>query len=367
MSEADKPTLPDYAGPCVCNIVPSLLDPTGARPGWFPDIDPSVSQFVLLVLDGLGWEQLRDHPEDAPTLSAMSGRSILTVAPSTTATALTSIASGLAPSQHGILGYRIDVAGDVLNILRWSANGSDARRTVPPEDFQATPPFLGTRPPVVTRAEFERSGFTKAHLRNVRFHGYRVLSTLRTEVAQLVDDGEPFVYAYYDGLDKVGHEFGLGQHYQAELRELDRLVADIIERLPASARLVVTADHGQVHVGNHVITVAPELVALSTHRSGEGRFRWFHTKPGAEAELAAGLAESYGTDAWVVTREQTVDEEWFGPSMSAEFANRLGDVALASRTTAAFDDPDDSGPFKLVGRHGSVTETEMAVPLLISS
>jgi hypothetical protein len=42
----------------------------------------------------------------------------------------------------------------------------------------------------------------------------------------------------------------------------------------------------------------------------------------------------------------------------------LGDVALVARTNVAFNDPQDVGPYVLVGRHGSLTPAEMLVPLL---
>jgi hypothetical protein len=39
-------------------------------------------------------------------------------------------------------------------------------------------------------------------------------------------------------------------------------------------------------------------------------------------------------------------------------------VALVARDDISFHDPDDTGPYVLVGRHGSLTEAEMLVPLL---
>ena len=112
---AEHPVLPDYEGDCVCNVVPALL--RGTSPPWMPPAACGARQTVLLVLDGLGWDQLRAHAALAPTLSAMEGHAIRTVAPSTTATALTSIATGLTPAEHGVLGYRMYLHGDVLN--RW--------------------------------------------------------------------------------------------------------------------------------------------------------------------------------------------------------------------------------------------------------
>ena len=64
------------------------------------------------------------------------------------------------------------------------------------------------------------------------------------------------------------------------------------------------------------------------------------------------------------TREQAIDEGWYGPKVTDAAAGRLGDVLLAAKGTVAFFDPKDTGPYVLVGRHGSLTPDEMLVPLL---
>ena len=115
---------------------------------------------------------------------------------------------------------------------------------LPPIDFQPVEPFLGARPPVVTRAEFQLSGFTQAHLRNGEFCGWWSPATLVTEIADQVKSEAPLVYAYYDGLDKVAHVHGMQRHYLDELKFVDALVERIIEELPEGATLLVTADHG---------------------------------------------------------------------------------------------------------------------------
>ena len=188
------------------------------------------------MLDGLGWDQLQERRAVAPTLAAMQGDAILTVAPSTTATAMTSITTGLTPGEHGVIGYRVAVDGEVLNVLRWGVGGRDAKASIPPDKFQPVDAFLGHRPAIVTRADFRTSGFTLAHLDGVRFNGYRVTSTLMAESARLLRAGEPFVYAYYEGIDKVAHEYGLGDHYDAELAYVDRLVGDLISCAAARRR-----------------------------------------------------------------------------------------------------------------------------------
>lgn len=363
----DIPVLPDYNGACLSNVVPALLQRDMPPPSWFPETIGEARQIVLLTIDGLGALQLASRTACAPTMASMPGGAITTVAPSTTAAALTSLVLGCPPGAHGIVGYRMSIDGDVLNVLRWQVADRDVRTRIVPRELQTKPAFGGRRPPVVTKAEFAGTGFTDAHLANVRFHGWRQVSTLVTEVRRLLVEHEPFVYAYYEGLDKVAHEFGLGEHFDAELVAVDRLVADVASTLPQGAVLVVTSDHGQVDVGDRLVAMDPDVMSHVSHLSGEGRFRWLHAKPGAAEDLAVVAREAYGELAWVATRDETVAEEWFGPKVGDAAAGRLGDVVLAARRPVAFEDPADSGPFKLVARHGSLTAEEMMVPLLAVS
>jgi predicted AlkP superfamily pyrophosphatase or phosphodiesterase len=358
--------VPDYSGRCVCNVAPALLDDPDHLPSWFPASASGADRIVMLVVDGLGWEQLQDRRHIATSMSDMDATAITTVAPTTTATALTSLATGVPPGEHGVMGYRIAVGRDILNVLRWTTSRGDARDSIDPRGIGLVEPFGSQRPPVVNKAEVEFSGFTEAHLRGTRHVGYRMPSTLNAEVVRLVRSGEPFVYAYYDGIDKVAHEYGLGEHYAAELQAIDMMIGALAEALPRDAALVVTADHGQVDVGDHMIRPHPEVLAATDFQSGEGRFRWFHAHPGARSELLEAATHHHGDVAWVMSREQIVSDGWFGPKVVPEAMARLGDVALVARDDVAFEDPADTGPFDLISRHGSMTSAEVLVPLLVA-
>ena len=363
------PIVPDYAGANVRGIIPALLGPEGwssSLPEWFPSVVADAEAVVLLVLDGLGWHQLQDHPGELPTLHAMSGGPIHTVAPTTTATALTSIATGLTPGEHGLIGYRIAVGGDVLNVLRWAVDEQPVRRSRPPRELQPFEPFMGVAVPVISPAELQSSAFSEAHLRGSIPAGWRAASSIGVEARERIEGGDRFVYAYYPGVDKIAHERGFGPYYDAELRFADALVADILDELPSGTALVITADHGQVQVADRIIVPDPDLLATVTLQSGEGRFRWWHTRPEDVDALAKTAAEEYDDVAWVVTREQMLDEGWFGPVVAPPVQARLGDVALVAHQPVSFHEPADSGPFELVCRHGSMTPAEVDVPLLAS-
>ena len=363
------PVIPDYSGANLTGIIPGcLLGTSGRRPNWFPQPLQEAERIVLLVIDGLGYEQLQRHAHIAPNLMSLVGGSITTIAPSTTASALTSLVTGASPAEHGIVGYRMDMGDSIMNSLRWWSDTRDLRKVHPPASVQPIPPFVGMTIPVVSRAELEGSAFTEAHLRGSRPCGWRAASSIVAQCASLISSGEKFVYAYYDGVDKIAHERGFGAYYDAEIAATDWLVGALLNTLPSGTTLAITADHGQVQVDDNVVHLSDDIKATLHHQSGEGRFRWLHAKRGQESDLLQIATDLYSDIAWIASRDQVVEEAWLGPARGGRIADqvkrRLGDVALVPFTATTFDDPLDSGPFSLVCRHGSLTADEMFVPFL---
>lgn len=356
------PIRPDYAGASIVNVVAALDGRLDVD--WLPDAVAGASSIVLLVIDGLGWATIDEHRDLVPMLGSMQGRSVTTVAPSTTAAGLTSITTSLAPAQHGVVGYRMRVDDGVLNVLRWKLSG---RPQAPaPVDVQPHQAFGGRPRPVVTRQEFTNGGFTGAHMRGAPIHGWRTASTLIEHCRVLVERGEELVYAYYDGVDQVAHTQGIhDRYYFAELSATDRIVTQLIHELPRTAALVVTSDHGQVHFGAEGWRTLDPVATLVEDYGGDGRFRYLYARPGAADELLAASREHYDDVAWVFTRDQLCDEGWLGAkSPSRAVRHRLGDVVLAAREPVAFVDPTHQREMGMLAGHGSLTPDEMLVPLL---
>ena len=317
---------------------------------------------VLLVIDGLGWDQITARGARLPAIGALEGSAITSVVPSTTAAALTSITTGVAPSQHGLIGYRVRVDGTVLNALSWHTDG---RPAPDPRSVQRIAPFRGRDVPVVTKHEFRKTGFTEAHLRGARLVGWRAVSSLVERCRRLVAEAEPFVYAYYPGVDEVAHAYGLDDgFFDAEVAFADRLVGDLVSALPEHATVLVTADHGQVGLNRESWLDLGAIGALVDAASGDGRFRYLHAVRGAADELEAGAREIHGANAWVRSRDELLADGWLGPDPPMVVRRRLGDVVLAARAPVAFIDPALPGEANLRSAHGSLTAAEMQVPLL---
>ena len=356
---AVEPVRPEYDGACISNVVRALR----GREPWVPDVIRDADSVVLLVIDGLGWNLIDTHREAMPTLAALEGGPITSVTPSTTTAALTSLTTGMAPVEHGVVGYRLCIDGEVLNVLRWSMPWG--RPPPRPDAFQPRLAFGGEAIPVVTRADFASTGFSGLHLRGAALHGWHGVSSIAVHCRDLVGAGERFVYAYYGYADIVFHMHGLDDNFLvAELAFVDRLVQDVLESLPASTALAVTADHGHIRFEEWV-DLDDDVQQLVGVQAGEARFRYLHARPGCVDDLLTATNERYADRAWVLSRDRLIDEGWLGPrTPTAEVARRIGDVVLAARDPIGFVDPANPGETRLRSGHGSLTPDEMLVPLL---
>ena len=166
--------------------------------------------------------------------------------------------------------------------------------------MQRHAPFLGRPVPVVTKAEFRTRGFTGAHLRGADFHGWPTTASLVEHVRALSPAARPSCTSYYPGVDEVAHAFGLERRfYTGELRAADRLVGAIRDVLPDDVALLVTADHGQVNLGQESWIGLGALDGMIDAYAGDARFRYLHARDGAAKELLVAAEDTLSDHAWV--------------------------------------------------------------------
>ena len=68
----------------------------------------------------------------------------------------------------------------------------------------------------------------------------------------LVSSRHDVVAAHFSGPDKVGHKWGiLGDEYKDKMRDVDRQLHVLLQFVPSSWTVVVTADHGMTDSGSH--------------------------------------------------------------------------------------------------------------------
>jgi type I phosphodiesterase/nucleotide pyrophosphatase len=329
-------------------------------------------RIAVLLVDGLGADLVRAHADLAPTLAALAtpAGDLSAPCPSTTPVSLTTLGTGLPPGSHGILGFVTAVPGEerTLNHVQWSDDPDpsvwQARRSVFEEAADA-----GVEVAAVAPYAFAGSGLTRAAYRGARYAGTVSPGDLAAVLLQsLAAAPRTLVYGYTAELDLTGHVRGVDSaSWRAQLVLVDRLVEQVVAGLPDDAALLVTADHGMLDVPAATrvdLDAEPDLTEGIRLLAGEPRARYVHAVPGAEADLLARWRAELGDRAWVAGRDEAIASGVFGP-VDDDVAGRIGDVvALARGTWALTATEREPGPSRLVGYHGSLTETELAIPLL---
>ncbi|MEV0114062.1 nucleotide pyrophosphatase/phosphodiesterase family protein [Streptomyces sp. NPDC050844] len=379
----DTAPLPEYGAGSLADLLPTLVAHQGVE-GFAPvigELAPADRNCVFLI-DGLGWQQLVAHPEEAPFMASLisssrggTGRPITAGFPATTATSLASVGTGLPPAAHGLPGYtaRNPATGELMNQLRWYP-WTDPRKWQPyPTVFQQAH-AAGVHTAQVSSPTFENTPLTKIALSGGSFRG-RLSGEDRMDLAaeQLAAGDRSLVYTYYAEVDGKGHRFGVDSDaWRGQLMYVDRLVQRLAEQLPARSALYVTADHGMVDIPFDEQSRIDfdedwELRAGVALLGGEGRARHVYAVPGAENDVLTVWREVLGEQFWVASRDEAIAAGWFGaPGVCDERVyGRIGDVIAAAHDDVAIiateREPKESA---LVGMHGSMTPVEQLVPLL---
>jgi hypothetical protein len=348
------------------------LDLTGALGG--------ARRVMVLLVDGLGAELLRTHADLAPTLASLTrpAGDLSAPCPSTTPVSLATLGTGLPPGSHGILGFVTVVPGELgasgedrtLNHVQWADDPDpdvwQSRRTVF-EQAQAA----GVAATAVGPYAYAGSGLTRAVYRGATYtgavsHGDLCALSLRS----LAATPRALVYGYIPELDLTGHVRGVDSpSWRAQLGLIDRVVEQLLAGLPDDAALLVTADHGMLDVPGETrvdLDQDPALADGVRVLAGEPRARYVHVEPGAEDDVLFRWREVLRDRAWVASRDEAVASGVFGPVDDA-LAARIGDVVALARGSWALVTPEhEAGPSRLAAYHGSLTATELAIPLLVA-
>ncbi|MER7519671.1 nucleotide pyrophosphatase/phosphodiesterase family protein [Streptomyces sp. NPDC126499] len=373
--------VPAYGTGSLADLLPTLVAGQGV-PGCearLTELEPADRNCVFLI-DGLGWEQIKAHPDEAPYLTSLlatsrggTGRPLTAGFPATTATSLASVGTGQFPGTHGLPGYTVrnPDTGELMNQLRWNPWTSPPVWQPYPTVFRLADE-AGIHTAQVSSPVFRDTPLTKIALSGGTFHG-RLSGEERMDLAaeQLAAGDRSLVYTYYSELDGAGHRFGIASDaWRGQLMCVDRLVQRLAEQLPPRAALYVTADHGMVDIPfdeDHRIDFDEdwELRAGVALLGGEGRARHVYAVPGAEADVLTCWREVLGDRFWVASRDEAIGLGWFGDRIDERVYGRIGDVVAAAEgdlaLTASVNEPNESA---MVGMHGSMTAAEQLVPLL---
>ncbi len=369
--------VPAYQSTTLGELMPSI----GAHlkvPGYTEDAFglPPSARYVVVLIDGLGWNLLRRGLLAAPFLASLLGgaQPITSAVPSTTVTSLGSLGTGQPPGQHGLVGYtsRVPSTGEILNALTWESD-------LVPTAYQSKPTFFeraaktGIAVTTVALARFQGTGLTEAALRGADFVPFSDESAEELRIALIAEAAlrgdRSVVYAYERELDHCGHVHGCSSaNWLQQLARIDAMCERLRAALPSQVTVIITGDHGMVDIPSEQRIVAeddPALMAGLSALAGEGRFRQLYVDQEPSRRVAERWRARLGDLAWVRTRDEAIDEGWFA-AIDDQLRERWGHVLVALRGDWAIMTSAFPREFTLIGMHGSLTPAEMLVPLLVA-
>ena len=327
---------------------------------------------VLILIDGMGQDAVDKYSDQFPIFDEFKQvEKLYTNFPSTTATSLSTLGTGVLPGVHGMLGYTVRVPRSdnrLLNALKW-----DER--VDPVMWQKVPTLFeravsaGVSVTHVAAKRYEGSGFTQAALRGAKYVGANGVDEMATAVSAALKPQPSFVYTYLNTLDSAGHSDGVGSDkWLTALQQVSEFITKVKQLAPAGTRIWVTSDHGMVNSTEQIILGQDNnLLENVTLIGGEPRARHIYIKEGAASETIAQWQEFFGNKARILSKDNAIKDGLFGPVVTEDSHDRLGDlIAIANNDLILVDPARVREETSMVGHHGGVTDIEVEIPLLLA-
>ena len=361
----------------------SDIEPTPGTRALADLIGPS-EHLVFVIIDGLGKLMLEDMPRDS-FLANHQGAELKTVFPSTSASALVSIATGEWPNRHAIMGWwthlnEIGGAAVILQFVRRSDGRSLVDLGVSPGTAFPVPPLISRIPRDTLVALPERiadsvcSKYISGGRATFGYKSFR--EAVRTVAERVRGASSPtYTYLYTDRLDGAIHVHG-SRHVEvrATLSHLDRHLERLWQQIGSRARMVVSSDHGFLDVPQgsiHQVRDSDLLIdLLKFPPSGDARVLYLHIRSGAEAGVRRLFQERFGSRFLLLTVDDAIALELFGPGpLSPTALSRVGDLIAISRGPDVIEYRPAGGVGRIMSQashHSGLTPSEVLVPLVVA-
>lgn len=383
---------PDPSQPNALHLAQSLAAWVGADPAPYQplpllaDLAATLRErprLVFVLVDGLGVSLLEQHaaPEGFLRAAYARGGELRSVFPSATAAAITTLSTATWPSEHSVTGWWIHEPSRDLSFVSLPYL---ERESGQPLD-EALVSDLFPIPSWLPRAQRPRRVIQPARITDTAYSRYargeegdcRGYESLEDAVSLVLEHtAEPtpgYTYLYLPEVDGTSHRFGpTSKETGTTVAEIEAALTRLAAELPPSARLVASADHGQIEVpreARHALAPDDPLRALLTAPpSGEPRAPIFHVHEGRQAEFAKAFGQRFGERFHLLPTAEVDALRLLGPTpLHPRTRARLGDfMALAEGPDVIFATSEgDTGLLEVRGQHGGLQPNEVRVPLLI--
>jgi hypothetical protein len=339
---------------------------------------------VFVLLDGLGMNLLEGLSRGS-FLRANLRMTLRATCPSTTACALTSIATGEWPSSHAVTGWYTHMPehGATMTTLhmveRFSGEpisqlGLEPKTVFPIPAYQ---PEMCAEPLNLSPAVIADTQYARYARGECAFAPYRDLANASEQILEFVGaaTGPTFTHLYVPDVDSVCHLHGLSdERVIALVRKVEELLLRLSDALPKDARMIITADHGLLEVAREahlpLFGEDPLMSLLDVPPSGDGRMPIFHVREGRMEEFAGGFDSQFGSDFVLLVSSEADSLGLFGPEkMSSVARRRFGDYVGLALSPVVIHYASHRAPLPqtvYAAQHAGLTPEELLIPLVVA-
>ena len=380
----------DYQGQGIVNLMSSIVASFDGVATHYPaltclDQEPlrKAKHLVLLVVDGLGYDYLTRKAAGSCLHTHLQAR-LSSVFPSTTASAVTCLLTGLPAQQTGLTGWHtyfreLGAIAAVLPLQPRHGGQSFAACGIASSRLLSGTPLcdrLAAPCHVVAPANIVDSEFNRYYAGSARRWGYaRLEQCFAAIVASIGAQVErSFTHAYYPVIDAASHAFGChSPEVAARFARFDQCFEKFLASLAGSdTAVIVSADHGFINApGEHLIELErhPQLAnMLSLPLCGERRVAYCYVRPGRQADFEAYVHSEFAACATLVSSQSLIDDAWFGLGPAhPRLHQRIGDYTLLMQEDWTIKDwVEGEQRHAQIGVHGGTSAAEMFVPLVLA-
>lgn len=381
---------PSHHTPTVVHLVRAIATICGVSD---LEISPPVRQMIDLIgpaehvifalLDGLGMNVVNRLPPTSFVRKHLKMR-LNASCPSTTACALTTVATGGYPNRHAITGWfthmpDIGMTVTTLPFCERFTKQPLIHRGIAVKDVIGLPPLIPRmthQPLSVGPADICDTPYNLWSRGGAPGMGYQTIPQAIDRVIEhvLQAAGPTYTHLYLPEIDTICHRLGVTHESVVPLVEdIDAQIERLYHAVGDRARIVVCADHGLIDVPPADQTLLldgdPLLDLLEVPPSGDARLPIFHVREGGHEAFISLFNERFGDGMLLLRTDHAEAMELFGPGpMSPLARRRFGDyIAVAYRaTTLAYHPRDKPIRHLYLGVHAGMSPQEMAIPLVIA-
>ena len=329
-------------------------------------LEKKYNNIVLMLFDGMGDSIFKKYIKEGDFLMDHYVGPISSVFPSTTACAIPTVESGLAPIEHAWLGWNMYFKDYDANVTVFRNTFEGSNETI--KDKSIARDYIGYYN-VFDRIKDLTNGRVVTHDIS-KFSDTDEFVYSCEEMMQRVADisklsTEDYIYTYVEEPDSVMHAVGVDHEYTKEnVRYINSLVHELCNMLKDSL-VIVIADHGQLNCETIYLEDYPQLVDLLERKiSIESRAVNFYVKEGKKEDFKLAFEKEFKDKFLLLSKEEILEKELFGKGNYNEKIDEfVGDYMALAVSNYAIEWERDG--FEMVGRHAGLTQDEMEVPLIV--